>query len=171
MALKVYTAPGFVFVTCAGETVVVAGVLVAPPGDAEPKLPVLVGHGAPTSWFPSTGPDTPEQPPIVQEPVEVPPPPPPTGTGRGGVSTQLTKDISERFVSLALSGQFDLGAPEDGPLNRLLASKDFLDFHCNMPGPYALTVSPRSALTAPSTSVVVGGLAPSVLMKNWIPNG
>jgi hypothetical protein len=168
MALKVYTAPGFVFVTCGGETVVVAGVLVAPPGDAKSKLPVLVGHGAQTSWFPSTGPRIPEQPPIVQEPVEVPPPPPPIGTGGGGVSTD---DISERFVSLALSSPFDLGAPEDGPLNRLLASKDFFDFHCKMPGPYALTVSPRSALTAPSTSVVVGGLAPSVLTKNWIPNG
>jgi hypothetical protein len=166
MALKVYTAPGFVFVTCAGETVVVAGVLVPPPGDARPKF--SGGQGGRTKWFPAARPDTTGYPPIVQEPVELPPPPP-TGKGSGGVSTQIAD--KERFVSLAFSGEIELRAPEHEPLNRLLASKAFIKFNYEMPHSYALTVSPGSGMTAKSTSIVVGGLAPSVLTKNWMPNG
>jgi hypothetical protein len=83
-------------------------------------------------------------------------------------------DISDRLVSLALSGaHVDLVAPEAAPLEKLLASKEFFDFNRSMCGPYALTVSPKAGMTvtANKASVVVGDLAPSVLIKNWIPNG
>jgi hypothetical protein len=80
--------------------------------------------------------------------------------------------MSDRFVSLALSGgHVDLVAPEAEPLNKLLASGDFVEFNRAMCGPYALTVSPGLGMTAKSTSVVIGDMAPSVLTKNWNPNG
>ena len=157
MALKVSTPPGFVVVTCGNETVVVAGVLVAPPAGSKTAFPISVRQGAPTTWIPA---------------VQGPRPPPPTGRGRGGVSTQITTDMSDRFVSLALSGgHVDLVAPEAEPLNKLLASGDFVEFNRAMCGPYALTVSPGLGMTAKSTSVVIGDMAPSVLTKNWNPNG
>jgi hypothetical protein len=159
MALKVSTTPGFVFVTCGSETVVVAGVLVSPPGGSKTAFPTPAGRETSTTWIPA-----------VQEPE----PPPPTGHGRGCISTEVVDAISEQFVSLALSGaHVDLVTPESAPLEKLLASKEFFDFNRSMCGPYALTVSPkaRMTVTANKASVVVGELAPSVLIKNWIPNG
>jgi hypothetical protein len=158
MSLDVQTAPGFVFVTCGGETVVVAGVLVAPPAGQGKPLQV---PNRTTTWYPSTGAGVPGR-----------SPPPKTGRGGGGVSTQITENMSERFVSLALSsGHVELLSPDVGPLNKLLDSNVFLDFNRTMPGSYALTVSPKSNVTAQKTSAVIGDLAPLVLTKSWDPRG
>jgi hypothetical protein len=172
MSLGVYTTPGFVFVTCGGETVVISGVLVAPPGDQAHPLPTFTSHDVPTYWFPKAGIDIVEPSPDINEPVqEERRAPPPTGRSGGGVSTQIADDIRQQIVSLAAPGvQIDTVELNGEPLNKLLSSSAFCEFSSKMPGSYALTVSPRSTAPAEKASVVISNLAPSVLMKHWTPN-
>jgi len=141
MPLDVQTIPGYVIVSCDGDTRVIAGVPLPPPPDGN-WHPVI---------FPSTAP--------ASDQFTLPP----LGSSGGGISVL---NINFAVPGMTLSARNPQLADAFG---LFLRGKDFASLAAHVPSSFSLSVAPAGSDAGTRIAQNIGNLSSSVLTGSWTP--